>query len=135
MGRVTNQNGVNIRYGPGSNYNTAGSLSYNDIVPLISSTLEKATSSCPSGWYKVNYSRHTYFYNNKIATLASTTKYKGKGCSSGWYKINYNTSSSKYICSYYTEAYNSNSNVIVSNKNGASIKSSVSNTTSLATLK
>lgn len=82
-----------------------------------------------------NYSIYKRISNGKLLTLNSTTKKAGKGCSGGWYNVNYNASTTKYVCSNYTKNYNSNSNVIVTSKKGAAIKSSTKSTTSLATVK
>lgn len=55
MGRVTNEDGVTIRSGPGTNYSKSGTLSYNDVVPLLSTSKEPGTKGCSSGWYKISY--------------------------------------------------------------------------------
>ena len=71
------------------------------------------------------YATYKSLGNDKQLTLNASTKYKGTGCSKGWYKITYN-SAQKYICSNYMDTYNSNSNVIVTNTNGAKIYKSAS---------
>lgn len=82
-----------------------------------------------------NYSIYKKTTNNKLLTLSSTKKFTGTGCSNGWYSLNLNTSKTKYICSNYTKNYNSNSNVIVTNKNGANVKTSTTTSSTLATIK
>lgn len=82
-----------------------------------------------------NYSIYKKTTNNKLLTLSSTKKFTGTGCSNGWYSLNLNTSKTKYICSNYTKNYNSNSNVIVTNKNGANVKTSTTTSSALATIK
>ena len=71
------------------------------------------------------YATYKTVGNNKQLTLVSSSKYKGNGCSKGWYKINYN-SSQKYVCSNYMDTYNSSSDAIVTNVNGAKIYKSAS---------
>ena len=71
------------------------------------------------------YATYKTVGNNKQLTLVSSTKYKGNGCSKGWYKVNYN-SSQKYVCSNYMDTYNSSSDAIVTNVNGAKIYKSAS---------
>lgn len=82
-----------------------------------------------------NYSIYKKTTNNKLLTLSSTKKFTGTDCSNGWYSLNLNTSKTKYICSNYTKNYNSNSNVIVTNKNGANVKTSTTTSSTLATIK
>lgn len=82
-----------------------------------------------------NYSIYKKTTNNKLLTLSNTKKFTGTGCSNGWYSLNLNTSKTKYICSNYTKNYNSNSNVIVTNKNGANVKTSTTTSSTLATIK
>lgn len=62
--------------------------------------------------------------NDYFLTLSSITKKSGTGCSNGWYSLNYNTYKNKYICSAYTDNYNSKSNVIVTNLDGVILKNS-----------
>ena len=54
MGRVTNEAGVTVRSGPSTGYTKYAQLSYNDVVPLIS-TSKYTGSGCSSGWYKISY--------------------------------------------------------------------------------
>lgn len=82
-----------------------------------------------------NYSIYKKTTNNKLLTLSNINKFTGTGCSSGWYSLNLNTSKTKYICSNYTKNYNSNSNVIVTNENGANVKTSTTTSSPLATIK
>lgn len=173
MGRVTNQDGAPMRTGPGTNYDKAGTLTYNDVAPLLSTTKEPSSGGCTYGWYKVNYNGlvryicscylstsnttvkvnspdgvnirlgagtnydvYKHFGNNKLITLQYTTKYTGTGCSLGWYKLHYNNGSNRYVCSDYIDSYNSKSNVIVTNQNGAVLRSLPKSTsTAIITLK
>lgn len=173
FGRVTNEIGVNVRSGPGSEYTKTGNLKYNDVVPLFSTTKEQATTGCSSGWYRIshngliryvcsnylsvstyttkinyspylnsrngagtNYSIYKRLDNDKLVTLSNTNTFKGTGCSKGWYSLNYNTSKTKYICSTYTDNYNSNSNIVITNIGGANIRMKPSgSSTKVATLK
>ena len=158
MGRVTNEAGVTVRSGPSTGYTKYAQLSYNDVVPLIS-TSKYTGSGCSSGWYKIsyngtasyvcssyiststytakvnnsgsvnirngagtNYSIYTKFNDGKYVTLSNTGKFTGTGCSNGWYSLNYNAKKTRYICSTYTENYNSNSNVVITNTGGVNVR-------------
>ena len=81
------------------------------------------------------YDVYKHLLNNKLLTLNSTKKISGGGCTGGWYKLNYDGSTSRYICSDYTDNFNSKSNVIVTTQNGASVKTSTTTTSSIAKLK
>lgn len=82
-----------------------------------------------------NYAIYKKVDNNKLLTLSNTKKFQGKGCSGGWYSLNFNTYKNKYVCSNYSKDYNSNSNVIVTNENGANVKTSTTTSSNLATIK
>lgn len=81
-----------------------------------------------------SYSIYKNIPNNKLLTLNSTTKVVGTGCTGKWYKLNYDTGINRYICSNYTDSYNSNSNVIVTTRTGVDVKSSTTSTSSLGHL-
>lgn len=158
MGRVTNEAGVTVRSGPSTGYTKYAQLSYNDVVPLISTSKYTGTG-CSDGWYKINhngstryvcssyiststytakvnnsgsvnirngagtnYSIYTKFNDGKYVTLSNTGKFTGTGCSNGWYSLNYNAKKTRYICSNYTENYNSNSNVVITNTGGVNVR-------------
>ena len=75
MGRATNKEGVSVRTGPSSSYSRTAILYYNDVVPLISTTKEPATSDCPGGWYKINHNGLVrYACSNYLSTSNTTLK-------------------------------------------------------------
>lgn len=83
-----------------------------------------------------NYSRYTTIPNGKLLTLFRDNKFKGIGCSGGWYQLNYVGDVRKHVCASYVTGYNTMSNGIVSNINGANIKQSANNNSkTIVTLK
>ena len=52
-GRIATTVGVNMRTGPGTNYDKAGKISYNTIVNVISH--KESGNGCNSEWLEVTY--------------------------------------------------------------------------------
>ncbi len=76
-GRVTNNTGVTLRAGPGTNYSAMGSLKYNDSVYILNSSVLKGTTGCSAGWYKIDYNGSTrYICKSYASTFNVTVKIK-----------------------------------------------------------
>ena len=74
MGRVTNEGGVSVRDGAGTNNTKIASLKYNDVVPLTS-TIKYTGSGCSSGWYKISYNgTASYVCSSYVSTSTYTVK-------------------------------------------------------------
>ena len=73
-GRVTNTTAA-LRSGPGTNYSYVGSIYYNDVFPVLSTTPLKSESGCSSGWYKINYyGKYLYACSSYISTSPITAR-------------------------------------------------------------
>ena len=72
IGRVNNEKGIKVMSGPGTNYSESGTLSYFDVVPLISTTKETG-SGCSSGWYKINYNGTTRYVCSLYISISNNT--------------------------------------------------------------
>lgn len=57
-GKVTGS-GVNLRSGPGTNYETVKSVSKGNYYMLVSNTLHNSEEGCESGWYQIYYEGET----------------------------------------------------------------------------
>lgn len=77
------------------------------------------------------YSTYSTVPWDKIFTLQQDKKVSGAGCPGGWYRVNYEFSDSRYVCSDYVTDFNTKSNIIVSNTNTATLRTSPSNTSKI----
>ena len=50
-----NGSGVNLRSGPGTNYNTLKSISKDSEYTMVNNTLYPSEQECTNGWYKIYY--------------------------------------------------------------------------------
>ena len=73
-----------------------------------------------------NYEVYKSYDKNKLLTLADTKKYEGSGCDAGWYRININSDDERYVCSSFTDSYNTKTNAIVTNIKGVELKKAAS---------
>ena len=74
-GIVTAKSGLNIRKGPGTNYQRVGLYSYNTKITIIGDT---------NGWYETNKGYVSSQYVSKVSTSSNITS----GYSLGRYKVN-----------------------------------------------
>lgn len=73
MGRVIGTGGLNVRTGPGTNYKTYSTLSYNDNITIMNTSLFASRQGCLSGWYQVNYNGYIRYVCSSGITLSHST--------------------------------------------------------------
>lgn len=72
-GKITGS-GVNLRSGPGTNYETVKSVSKGNFYILVSNTLYPSEEGCESGWYQIYYEGETsgYICSNYIEIVLAS---------------------------------------------------------------